>query len=359
MGTWGFKGGLKWINSGFVENKELNIAVLNELDREFELPEGCLIVPGLVDFHCHVWAPGASVGVTDIEYLSSGVVACVDAGTFGYDGWVNADRLWQNSSIEIRSWLSVLPEGLTIHPNPNPTKPENISMERLLETASLAGDRLYGYKVRLGQLDAENDRGLLQVARAAAEKSGLRMMVHLTGSSLTIEEVLDILRPGDILTHPYHGKRGNILDSNGSVSTCFLEAVEKGLLLDVGQGSKHFSWKVFKRAISEGLKPHFISSDIVRNTWKKPPVDDMSYIVSRFIAGGLSEDEVFSTLLKNATGFMGIEIDSTKNLLVLQPDHSEVHYSDSEEILVGNIRYSPIVQIHNGKSVFVSDHLSK
>ncbi|MCL7748844.1 hypothetical protein [Halalkalibacter alkaliphilus] len=359
MATWGFKGGLKWFNSGFVENKEVKIDVINELDREFELPDGCLIVPGLVDFHCHVWAPGALVGVTDIEYLSSGVVAVVDAGTFGYDGWANADRLWQNSQIEIRSWLSVLPEGLTLHPNPNPTKPENISMERLLETASLSGQRLYGFKVRLGQRGVENDRGLLTVAREAAEKSGLKMMVHLTDTSLTIDEVLDTLRPGDILTHPYHGKKGNILDAKGKVATCFLDAVEKGLLLDVGQGSKHFSWKVFKQAISEGLKPHFISSDLVRNTWKKPPVDDMSYIVSRFIAGGLSKDEVFSSLLNNATDFMGIKIDPTKNLVVLQPDYSKISYSDSEDILEGNIRYSPVIQIFNGKSIFVADYLSK
>lgn len=358
MGNWRFIGGVRWEKNHFVHNESLDITVLNEEDRTIQLSEGSLLIPGLIDFHCHVWAPGASVAVTDIEYLSSGVMACVDAGTFGYDGWANADRLWQNSPLEIRSWLSVLPEGLTIHPNPNPTKPENISMELLLQTASIAGDRLYGYKVRLGQIDAHTDRGLLEVARTAAEKSGLKMMVHLTDSLLTIEEVVEILRPGDILTHPYHGKRGHVLDANGKVSATFKTAVERGLLLDVGQGSKHFAWKVFQQAISEGIKPHFISSDIVRNTWQKPPVGDMSYIVSRFVAGGLSRDEVFSSVLQTTSEFMGLKFDYTDRLLLLEPDHSEIQYGDSEgDTIKGNIRYVPSCHINRGKTVYVKEDI--
>ncbi|MDR4946551.1 hypothetical protein [Neobacillus cucumis] len=357
MATWRFNGGLIWKENGFKENTSIDIQVSNSEDREIYLSESSLLVPGLIDFHCHIWAPGASVGVTDTEYISSGVIGSVDAGTFGYDGWENADRLWQNSPMEIRSWLSVLPEGLTIHPNPNPTKPEDISVERLIETASLAGNRLYGFKVRLGQIDAKTDRGLLEVARNAAEKSGLKMMVHLTGSSLSIDEVVEILRPGDVLTHPYHGQKGHVLDEHGKVSAAFKQAVDRGLLLDVGQGSKHFSWKVFQQAaMKEGIKPNFISSDIVRNTWKKPPVNDMSYIVSRFIAGGLTKEEVFSSVLDNASRFMGLELDYVNRILVLGADHSETQYSDSEgDSITGHIQYNPSIHINHGRVIFLHE----
>jgi dihydroorotase len=358
MGLWRLHGGLIWRENGFNANDYLDINVNNEEDREVYLSESHLIVPGLIDFHCHIWAPGAAVAVTDTEYISSGVIAAVDAGTFGYYGWENADRLWQNSPMEIRSWLSVLPEGLTIHPNPNPTKPENISIDRLVEMASIAGDRLYGYKVRLGQVDAKTDRGLLEVARSAAEKSGLKMMVHLTGSGLSINEVVEILRPGDVLTHPYHGQKGHVLDERGKASASFIEAVKRGLLLDVGQGSKHFAWKVFQQvAIEEGIKPHFISSDIVRNTWKKPPVSDMSHIVSRFIAGGLSKEEVFAAVLNNASNFMGLEFDYSNRVLVLEADHSEVSYTDSEgDSITSHLQYHPSIHINHGRVIF-SHHL--
>lgn len=361
MGTYRFNGGLIWQSNRFMENKYFDIHVEGEVDQVIELSEKSLLVPALVDFHCHVWAPGASsVGVTAIEYLSSGVAACGDAGTFGYDGWVNADRLWRNSPIEVRSWLSVLPEGLTIHPNPNPTKPENISLERLLELVPQADDRLLGYKVRLGQVDEKTDRGLLHLARKAAEQSGLKVMVHITDSFLKIEEVVSILRPGDILTHPYHGNRGNILNDQGKVSQEFIDAVEAGLLLDVGQGSKHFSWRTFHKAMAEGIKPHTISTDIVRKTWKKAPVNDMSYVLSRFIAAGITIDEAAASMLTTALNLMGVEIDNRKNLVVLEANQSPVQYADSHgETISSNISYSPVFHVLNGKSVYVSEELSK
>lgn len=179
-------------------------------------------------------------------------------------------------------------------------------------------------------------------------------MVHLTGSSLSIDEVVEILRPGDVLTHPYHGQKGHVLDEHGKVSAAFKQAVDRGLLLDVGQGSKHFSWKVFQQAaMKEGIKPNFISSDIVRNTWKKPPVNDMSYIVSRFIAGGLTKEEVFSSVLDNASRFMGLELDYVNRILVLGADHSETQYSDSEgDSITGHIQYNPSIHINHGRVIF-------
>lgn len=354
-------GGLLWQNNRFLESDYFDMNVEGEMDQVIELSDETLLLPALVDFHCHVWAPGASsVGVTAVEYLSSGVAACGDAGTFGYYGWTNADRLWRNSPIEIRSWLSVLPEGLTIYPNSNPTKPENISLERLLDPAFQGNGRLLGYKVRLGQVDETTDRGLLQLARKAAEQSGLKVMVHITDSFLKIEEVVSILRPGDILTHPYHGKRGNILNDRGKVSQAFIDAVEAGLLLDIGQGSKHFSWKTFHQAMAEGIKPHTISTDIVRNTWKKDPVNDMSYVLSRFIAAGITIDEAATSMLTTALDLMGVEVDSSKNLVVLEASHSPVQYADSHgETISSNISYSPVFHVLNGKPVYISEELSK
>jgi dihydroorotase len=360
MGNWRFYGGNVWKNGKLQSNNYFDIKVVNEADREIYLPEQSMLLPGLIDFHCHLWAPGADVAVTDTEYLSSGVVACGDAGTFGYDGWKNADRLWQSSALQVRSWLSVLPEGLTIHPNPSPTSPDHISMEKLLETASEGEGRLLGYKIRLGQVDEKTDRGLLRVAREAAEKSNLKVMAHLTDTFLPIEEVVEILRPGDVLTHPYHGNRGNILNQQGEVSIAFKKAVEKGLILDVGQGSKHFSWTVFKQAVlEEGIKPHTISSDIVRKTWLKEPVKDMSYIISRFIAAGLSKEEVIRSVLTNSADLMGIELEQSKNLVVLQPVNGDFHYLDSEgQSIESNQCYDLAFNIHNERTIYVNDSIS-
>ncbi|WP_248928404.1 hypothetical protein [Paenibacillus hamazuiensis] len=354
MGILRFEGGWIWDKNDFVLNEVFDISVSNQKeDRTIRLPETSLLVPGLLDFHCHVWAPGAPVGITDTEYLSTGVIACGDAGTFGYDGWVNADRFWQNSLLDIRSWLSVLPEGITIHPNPHPTPPDNISVERIVETGELAEGRLLGMKVRLGQVDEATDRGLLRVARTAAEKLNLPMMVHLTETFLPIEEVVENLRPGDVLSHPFHGKRGHILDSRGRVSAAFIDAVEQGLKLDIAQGSKHFAWNVFRQALSEGIKPDTISSDLVRNTWKKPAVSDMCNVVSRFISAGLAKEEVFASMLLTGADFMNLPINNTDNLVVLEPG-VETDYPDSEGETVTGPLYSPKFHIFKGKLIYAS-----
>lgn len=352
MGIWRFNGGQLWHNKQFVRNEGFDIQVETEDDRIIEVSDNALLVPAIIDFHCHIWAPGAEVGVTDTEYLSSGIAGCVDAGTFGYDGWTNADRIWQSSSLHIRSWLSVLPEGLTIHPNPNPTKPENISLERLIEQAKISNNRLLGYKVRLGQVDEKNDRELLNLARKAADSTNLKVMVHITDSYLDIKEVVSILKPGDILTHPYHGNRGSILDDQGNVSQAFIEAVENGLILDVGQGSKHFSWEIFQLAMAEGLKPDTISTDIVRNTWKKDPVNDLCYVLSKFITAGISKEEAIYSVLEKSEELMGIKVNRKENLVILELIEEEIHYGDAlNKSIKGDFVYKPVTQIINRKVI--------
>lgn len=352
MGTWNFKGGLIWTGNRFVCNNDFIINLIDKDDKIIQLNESNLLIPGLIDFHCHLWAPGADLGVADTDFLSSGVTACADAGTFGYDGWKVADRLWIKSPLQIVSWLSVLPEGITIHPNPAPTPPGMISLEKLNETLSAAGNRLMGLKIRLGQVDEATDRGLLKVARIAAEKAKARIMIHLSGTFLSMEEVAESLRAGDVLSHPYHGQQGNILDYGGKISASFKNAVERGILLDVAHGRKHFSWKVYKQAIAEGLKPDTISTDLIASSWKKKPVFDLCFVLSRFVGIGLTEDEVFASVFKTPAKLMNIEVDASKTLIVLEKEHSPVQYADAfGEVVTGNIQYIPKLIVNNNQAV--------
>ena len=351
MGEWNFKGGSIWSEKGFTPNKSTRITVTHEDDRDIHLSESSVIVPGLVDFHCHLWAPGAEIGVTDKQYLSSGVTTVGDAGTFGYDGWEEANRYWENSPLTVRSWLSALPEGLTNHPNPNPTKPENISLDRIVEVASLADDRLLGIKIRLGQVDITTDRSLLRLAREAADRTDLRMMVHLTETKLDIEEVTQYFNKGDILTHPFQGRDGNVLNTDGKVKKEFIAAVERGIVLDIGHGRKHFNWNVFYKCLAEGIKPDTISSDLTSASWRKYPVYNMSYIISKLIVGGLSLDEAFRAVLVTAPKLLGID-DFTftpNNLVVLDSTSTETAFPDVDgETVLGNIHYQPKHLIFNG-----------
>ena len=61
------------------------------------------------------------------------------------------------------------------------------------------------------------DNGLepLRLARRAAEECELPLMVHIAFGPPEIEDVLALMRPGDILTHCFTGLSMKIVDDDG------------------------------------------------------------------------------------------------------------------------------------------------
>ena len=53
-----------------------------------------------------------------------------------------------------------------------------------------------------------------------------------------------------------------VLDEAGQVRPTVHEAVERGVLFDVGHGAGSFSWEVAETALSAGQAPPTISSDL-------------------------------------------------------------------------------------------------
>ena len=61
----------------------------------------------------------------------------------------------------------------------------------------------------------ENGLEPLRLARRAAEECELPMMVHVAFGPPEIEDVLALMRPGDILTHCFTGLSMKIVDDDG------------------------------------------------------------------------------------------------------------------------------------------------
>jgi hypothetical protein len=64
-----------------------------------------------------------------------------------------------------------------------------------------------GLKVRIDDsaLKPENALPALELAREAANQAGCRIMVHVSRSPVPLSQILNFLRAGDIVTHPFHG----------------------------------------------------------------------------------------------------------------------------------------------------------
>jgi len=116
-------------------------------------------------------------------------------------------------------------------------------------------------------------------------------MVHPGNTPIGLGEILGALRPGDVLTHCFHGREEGVLDADGRVRLEVRRAADRGVILDVGHGRGSFSFAVARRALADGLRPHTISSDLhVYNV--RGPLFDLVTTMSKFLALGLTLPEV-------------------------------------------------------------------
>ena len=67
-------------------------------------------------------------------------------------------------------------------------------------------DRIVGVKVRLDKNisnNGKNEREVFKQALTAARKASVPLMIHHTNSTISLDEVLDMLKEGDVYTHTY------------------------------------------------------------------------------------------------------------------------------------------------------------
>ena len=103
----------------------------------------------------------------------------------------------------------------------------------------------------------------LHRAREAADAAGLPIMVHPQDAWCdSIDDILKVMKGGDILTHCFHDFPCGILNGEGRVRDSVLDAIERGVVFDVGHGAGSFSWGIVEAAMSQDVLPNTISSDL-------------------------------------------------------------------------------------------------
>ena len=186
---------------------------------------GLLVTPGFIDLHVHVFSGVTHYGIeVDPTCLARGVTTALDAGSSGaltFPGF----RKYVIDVCDTRLFALLNISGLGLVTGQE-TQPPLGELEELqycdvgaaVKMIEANRDRILGVKVRLSHFLAaggKNELAALKRAREAADAVGLPLMVHSPLSSLTTPRILDELRPGDILTHCFHGHgAGGILDDD-------------------------------------------------------------------------------------------------------------------------------------------------
>jgi dihydroorotase len=266
---------------------------------------GKIVTPGLIDLHTHVYWGGTSLGV-DAPTIArrSGTTTFVDAGSAGAGNFHGfRAHVIERTEERILAYMNISFAGIFGF-SKNVMVGECGDMRLVHPQDCLAAarehlDLLVGIKVRIGA-KAGGMSGIapLHLAIEVADQLGLPVMAHIDNRPPSQKEVLDALRPGDILTHCFRPWPNAPVDAARNIRAEVLAARERGVLFDIGHGQGGFSFESCRSMLAAGVRPDAISSD-VHTLCVDGPAHDLLAVMSKFLALGMALPDVVRCVTEN------------------------------------------------------------
>jgi dihydroorotase len=323
---------------------------------------GRLVAPGMIDLHVHVFAGVSHYGIEpDPHCIARGVTTAVDAGSAGADTFPGFRKyVIDVSATRLLAYLNISSPGMITNGIGELQDLRFADVPRAVAMVEQHRDAILGMKVRLtkGSIVSEA-AGIrpLHLCREAADALGLPIMVHPQAAWCdSLDDILAVMRAGDVLTHCFHGADCGILDADGNVRRSVREAMERGVIFDVGHGAGSFKWEVAERALQQGVLPQTISSDLhFYNV--NGPVFDLATTVSKFLHLGLPLDEALAKVtavpaqVMHMTDQIGtLKVGAWGDAVVFERQEGRFEMPDSHgQIRVGRERLVPEVVVRAGK----------
>jgi dihydroorotase len=255
---------------------------------------GRLVTPGLIDLHTHVGGGYWGIDPEPIAWYT-GVTTWVDAGSAG--AYTLAPE--PASAVRRPMLLNISAVGLAGRTGENRDL-GNCDVDLAIETVLRHRDRIRGIKVRIDS-DTVGANGVqpLRRALAAAEGCGVPVMVHVGTAPPPVGDVLDLLRPGDIVTHCASG----IASPLGAEARA---AHARGVLFDIGHGSGGFAFDVLEAQLAAGMRPHTVSTDLhARSVYG--PAFDLPTTMAKLLAVGVPLPEVIAAVTTGPARALGLD----------------------------------------------------
>ncbi len=269
---------------------------------------GQTITPGLVDLHTHVYHSATCWGIrADPVAARTGVTTWLDvgsAGAYNFPGF--REFIVKPADARIYALLNISSIGLTA----STWELANLNymdVDLCCKLIDLNRDLILGVKVRI---DSSTTSGTgvegLRRGRIAAERCSMPLMAHIGKGPPELIEVLELLRPGDILTHCFTGQSMRIIDQGGKLLEAAKRAWDMGVVMDIGHGAGSFSFETGASLIDAGYLPHVISSDIHQFSIHGP-LFDLPTCLSKFLALGMSLEAVIAAATIRPAEVMGMQ----------------------------------------------------
>jgi len=257
--------------------------------------QGCIVTPGLIDLHVHVY-PHCPIGIhADPLCPAGGVTTMLDAGSAGCNNFDAFRHSYLDTvDTQVLGLVNLSRIGLVASELGELMDRRYADPAGVVKTIDRHPDVAVGVKLRAGaHIIGSGKQGWenLHDAVHAARESKTWLMVHIGECPMSIPELLNELSPGDVLTHCFKAGTTRITDDQERVYDDVRAARERGVVFDVGHGAGSFSWQIADAALENEFEPTTISTDLhVMNL--HGPVYDMPTTMSKFLMLGVPLERV-------------------------------------------------------------------
>ena len=278
---------------------------------------GQYVTPGWFDMHVHAYSHLAFSHPDTIGVLQ-GVPTMLDAG--GAGAWTYDDcRSYWEGRCKTDIFAFVMYNAAGIYTGARAildVETNNVLEIPLEEWKDVIGRN--SDRVKMVKSAAITRLGFTPVAAAQqiSEATGVPIYMHVGDigdfgnqpkhMTIITREVIDMLRPGDIVTHVYTGNWGNLLDDRGTVYPEVMAAKKRGVLFDVGFGGLNFGFDAYDRLLNQGVVTDVISSDL-QGVNITGPAHSLAHVMSLFMNFGMTLKDVVERVTINPAKAQGLD----------------------------------------------------
>jgi len=229
--------------------------------------------------------------------------------------------------------------GLEGHYYPELYRPDCVNVDATVRVANANKDLVKGIKAH-AEIGGFARWGTEVIALAAeiGRQTRLPLYIHFgqlwpmpndgrTGvdPDAILSDVIDMLKPGDILAHPFSRHPGGFVETSGRLHPLVKDAVARGLKIDVGHGS-HFSLAMARKVLDAGVLPDTLGADMhgYNTTVPAPPGSPETHpdedhlfkgdvrfslvsTMSTMLALGMTLEQVVPMVTSHAAAMLGME----------------------------------------------------
>ena len=315
---------------------------------------GKLVVPGLIDIHTHA----ARIEDGPALCLADGVTGWIDAGSQG------ADRIGETIAV---AKAAPQPCGVLINIGRAGIVPEGDTMDisradvgAAREAITRNREMIAGVKARLSrEVAGPNDFEVLRRAQEVASSFRLPVMIHMGQTVSPLPKLLELLKPGDIVTHMFAPPPNSIIDDAGHILPEVMAARRRGVRFDVGNGRVgHLRWDMAERILQAGFPPDTFSTDWTPEG-RAAQVIDFPNVMSKFLMLGMPIDRVIACATVNASRAFAVfrdrgtlKVGAPADIAVLELREGTFDFVDNyENKRTGRQRLFPSATVLAGKRI--------